>query len=1027
MEKKYNNYKKKEVESFGDRKEAETKEALDEKVTKAPKQRFQVKQQVQDTMDASSEKPGKEQKFEIETVTVPAQRFKTTEVATIKKEVPKGVSAQSSGNGALGLTVAPSYSGNSGSIAADMSGSASMGRSDRSDSRTGKKLDATSKKLDYFISEQITLAYDESKSLSENPSEVQGYNGTYRNEHARTQKVNGGVPGELYFDRSVDEIHTDIIYPVMGQYVEPINQPLNETPTKNYIGEGAEDADDDGYTAYSNPRGNYLHGSLKLTFNGTDMTNFSFDNVADISARDANSDVVNMSSQAAIIDANTAEIDRQNMDAKAGDERQKDWCPLARTTVQPTAIIGMLRDYEASTGAEVYMAYKKTAACMSYQNNKVAKDGQRVTSPMGEMLNGVTTNAEDYSVLKSLKDEDFSVADTFSSANYATASAALMIGLYDSVLKYTTKGKVLTLPQSIRLHLQTADNNMNVLRVPKNFAKDVQATECFSTIGGEYDPFLPTLITDKASLAHPYNFNNFKTKINGTVNENIYSYVYKNNTNNKYVVDVKHPLIEGLYDLVTSLKSKFIRALGATDAKPVTINIPCVHSTTSFSLWSLLILAATPRILKARISSFIDVLDYESAFEYPFSQLVDMSTANPMYAENYINSDYSEPLVSKKLDAAKALRYVLPETFWLQDENSNDWRIVLPYYFNEKQFTVSDEGLILSDRPNSMSYFSVRSGTKALGLDDLYSMSERDFRLCLNRMTVPPMFETVIGDKLERVASPTFSTMEVYKYGLSSDGIPALTYAQDALTVVELLKTPRELGTSFICPNGVLTPIIKAYTSEDAFTTGKVAMTDSIIKYGLSPFRIRCWRTDDSKITGSNVLGVANSPLSIEGINVSRGASLRQGWYMIIAQRAVTNLDYDFGFLPGIQQMFTPSSDGGAVILGKSLFTPFTSASGVPLITDSYKTISLQKALWFRNQRFPMLINPFDAISSSLTALAEDGSKVDPYDYLYYNGLAGMRASDYNEDIYNRNKERLNQGMMYLEDPFLRDSIIYHA
>jgi hypothetical protein len=57
------------------------------------------------------------------------------------------------------------------------------------------------------------------------------------------------------------------------------------------------------------------------------------------------------------------------------------------------------------------------------------------------------------------------------------------------------------------MHLQTADNNMNPLKVPTEFATVYAGQEAFSTIDHEYDPILPICMTDRANLITVHNFN----------------------------------------------------------------------------------------------------------------------------------------------------------------------------------------------------------------------------------------------------------------------------------------------------------------------------------------------------------------------------------------------------------------------------------------------------------------------------------------------------------------------------------------
>lgn len=970
--------------------------------TGAPSGRVQNSQQVATTMSATDVKPEGQPTIEIKEVEVPPQTVHTTKAAEVEKAA-RGLATSGSGvSGGAASLRATSYSGNSDTIVGDLSATTVLDKSDRKDTRTGKKLDNTLKHINYLYNEQVTVKYDESKPLAENPEATQGYNGTYRNEHARTQKHTGFVPADLYYDRSIDEIHQDFIYPVFGQ---SINDPAAKT-IPSY------DITSDEYVDFNLDRGNHMHTALNVTFNADgSIASFAFGDLdATPSAQDP--EVANISALNSIIDANIAELDRQEMDAKAGDELDPKWSPLPRSIQAPTDTIALLRDIEGSTGAEIFMAYRKTAACFSYQLNKAAKDGQRIEGPMFEMIAGCMKDGNghyDPNILKSKNEGQY--PSIFTSDAYKQGAASLMIDLFDSHNKYATKGDMLLQPRGFRLHLQTADNNMNVFRVPSKFAQVVQANEVFSTIDHEYDPFLPVCISDKASLAHPYSFNTFI----GSNRPKPFVYKYTNNTNNTYYVEVNHPLVKGLYDFMTRLGPKFVKNLTSDRS----ISIPCMHSTTGFSLWSLMLLAATPDIMKARIPAFIDVIDYEENFGYPFRQLVDMKTANPMYAKNYVNSDYNEPITLKKMDPATAIKWVMPENLWIAKENTASNEYVLPWYHSELQYDFdSGDKVILSDiKPCVMSMPSIRSGSRLAVLDTIYGMTERELRLSLDRQTVFPGYGLV-----------DTSDAHVYKYGLTTDGQPMITIKDSDATLELWVKTPREIGWVIPCPNGMLTQTIKTFalTSDgdidyENTTTGRLTYTDSFAEYGCATMRLRYWHGYDAKS--------ASSILEKAAVNINRAMSLRQGFKAIVATRAAG--DYRTysaqDFIVSLSHCFNATAANPATVNSNSLFIPFVKATGNGQVESSasYKVVSLQKYYWTRLQRLGLAINQFDCIPSAKDLGSDDSVKSDPYDFLYVFGVAGFRGSDYNEDSYNREKVRLNLGMLFTEDPYFVDSAAY--
>jgi hypothetical protein len=309
----------------------------------------------------------------------------------------------------------------------------------------------------------------------------------------------------------------------------------------------------------------------------------------------------------------------------------------------------------------------------------------------------------------------------------------------------------------------------------------------------------------------------------------------------------------------------------------------------------------------------------------------------------------------------------------------------------------------LKDESGVMSFPSLRSGTRLSILDSLYNVTEREVRLSLDRMVVPPMY-----GKLK--------SYSVYKYGVTTDGIPMVSYygnkGTDTLTWDKVVATPRELGFIISAPGGTLT----ANTNGVKYGTSQA---DGPLHSGFAAFRLRSWFGGDAiEAPETDIL----EPLAV---NVNRAMSLRQIYLTIFAQDKTENDYSDFGFVPSMSELFSSTDGSFEAVLGKSLFIPFTEADGVTKIDDdSYKVGSLQKAIWFFTQRMTLAINPFECILKRRTG--EDALKFDPYDFLYYNGVAGFRASDYNEDVYNRLKRRMDEGLLFLSDPFVEDSPIFN-
>jgi hypothetical protein len=744
-----------------------------------------------------------------------------------------------------------SFSGDDGTVFGSTASSPMVGQSNRNDTRFGKKVDATAKKINYIPSEQVLVQYDESKPLAESKDSVQGYNGTYKSEEVRQQKKAGGVPGELLFDRSLDLITRDHVYYSTGQVVKGSGNYF-DVPTVTVTGYSSNTPTT---TEYSISRGNFLNRKLTVGFKNGKVSSFTFD-VMDCSIENELDNVLNQASANEIIDMNVAELDRQNIDAKAGDEKADIWSPLARAVQQPTQTVGFLRDLENITGSEVFMAYKKTAACMSYQLNRAAKDGQHAHRPMVEACTGlITTN---------LSSKDYDNIEPFDKALMKKGAASLMIAAYDSISKYKTKADLLIQPRSFKMHLQTADNNMNVLRCKPEFVAAVNASEVFSTIDRDYDPMAPVCVSDRVGIMHCYNFNDLYsyTQANGvkTFAKDPLKYSYSDLRNN-YIVEAALPLLSGISNYLNDNALAFHRAL-SSDLADVTLEIPIVHSTQHFSLWSLIVLASTPYILKDRVSSMRDVLYYENNVEYPFSQLKKLEEMNPMNANNYSNSDYLEPLQTKVMLPSAKLTWVMPEVFVPVDEIAadNGCRTIAPWYFNQEQFEKNGSVFSLKDRSGMMSYPSIRSGVRFSALDALYEMEERDVRLCLDRMIYPVIDEVNDTDYF------------VYKYSTSADGIPTIVLNDTNFTLQTYCSTPRELGWFFVAPYGLFN-VEEEYNSSSFNTYGQYLSATSPVSWS-SSYRVIHWHADGE---------VTDSILNPANMNISRAANYSQQWDAIPA------------------------------------------------------------------------------------------------------------------------------------------------
>lgn len=1064
------------------RSDHEIKEGMDTIKNEVPENKFQADQQVADTDAALKVQPAPS------SFTANKSKVKG---ATLKQQAIADVITGSAGSAGMGISAAGrGVSGTNGGILGANNSTPIAGKS-RSDSRVGKKLDRTATKLNYTPCEQTIVEVDESKPLADAAGEDQGYNGTYRNESARSQKIMGAVPGDLMFQRSVDLITKDKLYFVEGQQVFQAAADKHQlNPSKTHYNGIDKDV-----TYHS---GNFLHRALRFGLDEHGKVEYFVAEVADLTPNNAvDPEIANVSSAHRLIKSNVAEIDRQVMDSKAGDEKADIWSPLGRAVPEPTKTAYLMSSIEADTGAYAYLAYSKATTNMSFQMNRGPKDGLDEVTPAIEECVGWRYDATDNTTIGN--DYANSLESVFNSADYSKGDPAIMIDAYDSKAKYKNKADLLLQPRGFRMHLQTADNNINPLKVPAEFAAVYTGQETFSTIDHEYDPILPICMTDKANLVTVHNFNelagfvtvrdvdlilsstNIEAKykytpiklipanVIGLLNyENLYVHysmtdedadglVYDSNTGvismnpdshnnvdnmfsiivstepevegynllatvpnnagfdvvfnapkaqneggtvitearliktphklyhrdagpfgyfysdlrNNYIVNVDHPLIMGIIEyLNNSVGQKFYQLLGSKKE----LFIPMVFSTQYMTLAQLIICAATPWITRVRTNSMKDVIYYEdNIHEYPYSKL---NSIKDVPFHNYVNftfTGYDDPLDTKVMNPVTAIQWVMPEFFWKIADN----KYVLPWYFNENEFLSVDDGLVNLDA-SAMSFPSIRSGIRLGALDTFYGMSEKDVRLALDRLT-----KFILVPKASHI-----SHLAAYKYGRNTDGQPYVELnSNDLFTIADVLECPRELGLCMDAPYHLFYQTVSGATNVLYPLTSEFA----------SSFAVKIWTNRNTPLTPD--------VLSSAGVNINRAANYVQKWFKLNAATANTDTVLT-GLVLGM-------NDEGA-----AEFKPYGALKTGVQYADGPAIISLQRSLWTRIQLLPFIISPFDGHPTTGAAVR------DIYDFAYMFGLCGFRASDYRESVYNREKEVINQGLLFTQDPWVLDSPI---
>lgn len=1015
--------------------------------------------------------PGAKQPGAIEEVNI--DRPEKTKNLEASKLVTASAGATGSGAGLLRGVV---FGGGAGTnIGGDVSATTKSDKPYRSGARMGRRFDPITRKIDFNYPELFEVEITRSKPLSETDKK-QGYVGNYHNEHVITQRSNGGAPADENFNRSIDMIAFDMNFFADGQY----------NTTKDSFGEYAAATYDKQTDDYSSvltiKRGNYLPKQLVVTFNTKGAVGLEFEE-DDLANRNIDEATYRLAGDAALRSFNQNELDRLTMVNNAGNESDPKWTMLADAIPTATAVNNILRDVDTLAGDNVFVSKRMLKKAHAWQINKAAKDGLRVRGPMAEMSNGNIEGA--YSTAIAPCSESNGISYTFRKEAWAQGGAGLYVALNDSLPKYNTKGKLLTLPLSYRNAIGIADQNDGFLRVHDELYKDICHSDLFSTIDSAYDPMQPVVLTDKINVTNPISLadtGNIEIDANTEEYENeldpIFTYHYEN-FRNKYNVPVYNYFVKGLHKFFKAYANKFISLLDNAVDGITTLTIPIQSSSTCFSLWDLFVCAATPYMVEARQKSLVDVLKYENDFGYPYTGSTAIKDLDVSAAYNYSFSSIDEPLTTKICDPVDAMKVKLPEVFWTvgcyahrdiaKDDKYHDFmvgNVVLPHYFNQNQFVKRTDGkIVLGDNASCMSYPSTRSGVRLTDLDTIYGMDEEDYRLSLDRMVVYPGYDRVKASvtassgvtKVEgqvlasTVASGKIDACQSYKYGFTSDGIPVLPYLATynlidddkadnlkedgfakCLTILDVIKTPRELGLHMVMPAGVLTPVRDGSTGLANYRNLK---SGYLITSGPG-FTAYLWRTDNSSLH-TTILQTAQ-------VQMDTAAAFANTWYCI--QAMPNNLINDFGAVVSISKgLKATAADHTFTLDGGSFdFVPFVNGAydaesydpdtglysfGEEQVTDSEKdfsVISFQKYFWTRIQRFPFIINPFDSNASDLSyeASKQKGNKFDIFDLLYYYGFCGFRASDYAELTYERNKNRISLGMNYVNDPYVSKSLL---
>lgn len=1024
--------KKKDSMVNKDRSEAENSEDLRVQKVDAPDQRFQTDQQegaMHKTQASVDIEP-----FKRKTVKSKGQTLKQEVVAEVlsDKGIGGGASAsQGVASPAKSGLKAASFSGDTGTLLGNVSGTPSMGRSYQGESRIDKRLSDANKDINFNASEQVLVEYDNIPPLAASESTV-GYNGNPKNVAARSQKKTGYTPAEMLYDRSLDMIEKDGFVYSTGQVVKQSAVGYNDYPVHTL--------DEDGKVInFTQVRGNYSPRNLEIKVKRNASTGRTFISSFKVEEDDlsCNSEVDMIANQAAtnhLIDMNRAELARQTIDADAGSPTSEHFNALGRSVDEPTATVAVLQDTELVTGAEVFTSYKFAVKARAHFLNRTAKDGQDLTGPAIDALYGHLCGAVDLDGIKAALG-DLTNGGYFSVSGMRAGSAALMVPLFDSIAKYKTKADLVNQPRGIKMHLQTADNNMDPFRCKKEFVAALNSVDAYSTIDHDYDPTAPVYILDNVRLIHPYSWTKalaFTRDDNGvkTYTSVPFRYQYAAGSGmNQYRLTVGEPVLNGVaYFLDLHANEIFNATKGNSNDSEITINIPIVHSTTHFSLWDLLVCASTPYIIYERTNALKDILDYEMFYKYPLQGTVRIQDANPLNAVNYGALSPMAAIQVKQMLPSNAIRWKYPETWIRLGEDQ-----LAPYYFNERGFDVISTSISGSKgsatlRQNGECEFTtpvVRSGYKLQGLDDFFGMEVKD--------------QLLITDRLVRMPGNVDPTVpfaaHIYKYGQESDGLIVIENAfASGVTAADVYSTPRLLGFYADAPAGVC----QVYDGQQSGgewvpALGKLTALTDINLISLKP----SFRAIQYKGVYADGEVIVSRPLQVGSVNVNRGQAFTQIWGMKWAGQKVKSKYFDL--VLSINESIAYNDELGhdprfVVVTDKAQFSPYVygpyavSGSGANrTTTNTAYSIGVKNRpilfaphlmLWTLLQKTDFVINPFENSDAAQPA-------ADPFGVAYLFGLAGFMAANYNEEIYNRANMYQNEGYGYTVDPMTQQSPVF--
>lgn len=1010
-------------------------------------------------------------------------------------ELVGDVSTSQSGTGGPTLRAARaiSFSGTSESIIGDRSDSVIATKANRSGGRPERKLDTALSHIDDTPAETYKVPVKTIPDIKS--SDTIGYNGVYRNEHTISEKGSGGSPKDSDFFRTVDLIEHDTMYYTHGQNNFQLGDSGRVVSYRSY---NANTKDYD--QPVNNHLGNYTNDKLIISFsrdenNRAIVHDFQFESNDHSVCIDEST--YRLAGDAAIRNEHIDELDRLAMVDKAGDENKDNFSPLGMAIPTASGVNRMLKMMDSIIGSYVGLSGDKLGKALSFQINKSAKDGIRKVGPMFEMCLGnvdrVTignktwypdTRLSDWTnenadILAELfgqgqhddpTDADFEVGKAYNSKG----SAALYVTYHDSLPKYNTKAKLLSLPLSFKTAYNSFKSNSGVFRTTETFVKEYARQEVFGKVDEDGTGITPVMMSDGVKLITPLPLSAFGTVTAGVdVTKpcklgNLMT-IHFEELRNRYNYDVYNYLTQGLIDYFNRHANRIWNFLPKAVSGVKTLEIPIVSTQHCLSLWDLVLCEALPDIVRHRKYAMEAINEYEDKNGYPYSGLVNISE---LQTPNVGFTDINSTLSTKNIPLTTAVRLILPEVFStigdiyygdIPGKDGNKYQIakvILPYYFSQNQFediTRANNNHIWNPvfmEGSRMTFFDRRDGVTWNNIDRVLDMDPEQLKLAMDRMVVYPGIFSIPNTENNNIATPhdardadLTTPCQVYKHALHDDGIPVVNYrafagssgnVSDCLTINDIISVPRELGLSFIAPDGVVTPT-KLYRM-----VGNIRQDyqhyreycDGYLSYSGPGFRAYLW----TKWTTPQ-----NEELSNPLLDRTVAAAYAAHYYTIFSNPYDANKDIGIVFNINAQGETNSVPNGNfivdtidkpfAQIDSNTNFNPVTGLYGASESkvnntgNPKESTIgfaNLSKYLWTRLNILPYIINPFDINVAIINATSHAGNKwrgnyrFDPFEFMYLFNICGLRCGEYSTAEYDRCESRIQRGLGYTEDPYIQ-------